>query len=85
VSESMATIPVEKEILEDLINSKLNQLTQKINTILSKWDYTSIEKFLKHAADGTLQEAEMDAISLTNLVERKDFYMKYRSEWSSKD
>jgi hypothetical protein len=81
----MATIPVEKEILEDLINSKLNQLTQKINTILSKWDYTSIEKFLKHAADGTLQEAEMDAISLTNLVERKDFYMKYRSEWSSKD
>ena len=85
MSTKMATIPVEKEILEDLVNSKLKQLTQKINSILKKWNYTSIEDFLNHAADGTLQEAEMDAISLTNLLERKDFYMKYRLEWSSSD
>ena len=81
----MATIPVEKEILEDLVNTMLNQLTQKINAILTKWNYTSIEDFLQHSANGTLQEAEMDAISLTNLLERKNFYMKYRSEWSSDD
>ena len=79
----MATIPVEKELLEDLLSSKLTLLTQKINQILDKWKYQSIELFLSDASTGKLEESEMDAISLTNLLDRRDEMMKYKAKWSS--
>jgi hypothetical protein len=42
-----------------------------IEEILAKWNYSSAELFLKHAADGTLSEAEDDAISITNLLRKQ--------------
>ena len=78
----MATIPVEKGLLKYLLNSKLNQITQRINDILAKWGFNSKDSLLKAAKDGTVEEAEMDAISLTNLVDRKEELMKYKMKWS---
>ena len=78
----MATIPVEKELFEELLNSKLNQITQRINDILAKWGFKTKESLLKAASDGTIEEAEMDAISLTNLIDRKEELMKYKTKWS---
>lgn len=73
---------VDKDILEDLVDTKLKIITQEINEILLRWKYQSADLFLKHAADGTLREAEPDAISLTNLLDkRKELYDLIRS-WS---
>ena len=79
----MATIPVEKELLDDLLNSKLKQIIHKINKIMETWQYSSIDAFLHDSSNGTLQEAEMDAISLTNLIDRRDELMNYKMKWSS--
>jgi hypothetical protein len=51
----------------DLLDFKLRHLKEEIDRILSKWNYTSSSEFLKYAKDGTLSEAEMDAIELKNL------------------
>ena len=78
----MATIPVEKELLEDLLNSKIQLITQRINNILDKWKFKTKDSFLEAASNGTIEEAEMDAISLTNLIDRKEDLMKYKVKWS---
>ena len=68
----MARVSVEEDFLISLLNFKINRLKEQIDGILAKWDYTSSNEFLKHAKDGTLSEAEMDAIELINLIEERE-------------
>jgi phosphopentomutase len=79
----MTTVSVKKELLEELVDSRLKVITGKINNILKKWNYTSAELFLTHAADGTLEEAEPDAISLTNLLDKREELYRLKSSWNS--
>ncbi|TFG05183.1 MAG: hypothetical protein EU536_02750 [Promethearchaeota archaeon] len=76
----MTTITVEKEILMDLIDSKLRVLQDEIQAILIKWNYSAIEKFLSDARDRTLEEAEDDAICMRNLTDKREelFQLKYK-------
>ncbi|MGV9200278.1 MAG: hypothetical protein ACOC4M_15845 [Promethearchaeia archaeon] len=55
------------DFMEELINFKLRFLKERIEEILQKWNYRSINKFLEDSKDGTLSEAEEDAIILKNL------------------
>ena len=66
----MTTITIKKEILEDLIDFKLKVLKEEIVKILEKWTYKSSKMFLQHARDGTINEAEEDAIILINLQDQ---------------
>ncbi|MBN1803512.1 MAG: hypothetical protein JW891_18525 [Candidatus Lokiarchaeota archaeon] len=66
----MTTIPVDKEFLDDLIDFKLKALKEEVNKILERWDYKSSNLFLQHAMDGTINEAEEDAIILKNLQDQ---------------
>ena len=68
----MTTVSVEKKLFEELLDSKLATLSEKISAILAKWKCNSIESFLARAADGTIEEAESDAISMTNLVDKRN-------------
>src|SRR5271157_3793017 len=71
--DNMTQISVDKALLDDLIDSKLDQITERINLILSKWGYDSITDFLTLVANGTRADAKDDATSLTNLEnERKE-------------
>lgn len=56
----------------NLLDYKLNHLKEEIDRILNKWNYISSTEFLKHAKDGTLSEAEMDAIELINLNDERE-------------
>jgi len=56
----------------NLLDYKLNHLNEEIDRILNKWNYISSTEFLKHAKDGTLSEAEMDAIELINLNDERE-------------
>lgn len=79
----MTMISIEKETLKELLDSKLKQIIEKINFILLKWNYNSIEKFLKDSRDGTIEEAEMDAISLINLRDNRKKWMDLKISWSN--
>ncbi len=78
----MTSIGVEKEILVDLVNSKLKVLQDEIQAILQKWHYEDIQLFLKDAKTGIIEDAEDDAICLKNLVEKREKYYALRSQWS---
>jgi len=79
----MPQIQVEQKIFEDLIDYKLNAITEQIDSILKNWHYNSSDKFLQDSRDGTLQEADMDAISLKQLLLERDRLneLKYGSRY----
>lgn len=68
----MTSIPVEKELLEELIDFKLSFLHDEIDKILNKWKYEDSSKFLQDARDGTIEETEDDAITLRQFLHERD-------------
>ena len=68
----MTTIPVKKELLEELVDLKLKYLQDEMEKILDKWNYEIPDKFLKDAKNGTIEEAEMDAITLRHLLDQRE-------------
>ncbi|MGQ4874788.1 MAG: hypothetical protein ACP6IY_12030 [Promethearchaeia archaeon] len=79
----MTTIPVKKELLEELVDLKLEYLSKEIDKILRKWSYESPDKFLQDAKDGTIEEAEDDAITLKHLIDQREELFNYKREWNS--
>ena len=76
----MTQIRVDKEFLKDLIDSKLHSVKDEIQDMIGKWGYTSDSLFLEHARDGTLKEAEDDAVCLRNLQDERDKLQEKRQE-----
>lgn len=66
------TVSLEKEIAEDLITYKMRRIEVLISEILSRWNETSVDAFLKKVRDGTYPEAENDAIELRQLLLEDD-------------
>lgn len=80
----MTSIPVEKELLEELIDLKLKFLYDEIDKILNKWKYDESSKFLQDARDGTIEEAEDDAISLRHLLDQREELLALKKDWNEK-
>ena len=80
----MTSIPVEKELLEELIDFKLRFLYEEIDKILNKWKYEESSKFLQDARDGTIEEAEDDAITLRHLLDQREELLVLKKEWNEK-
>lgn len=78
----MTTVSLEKELAEELIDLKLKFLQEEIQNILTKWNYQSASDFLEHARNGTLEEAEDDAITLRHLLDQREELFQLRSSWS---
>lgn len=85
VELKMTTIPIKKEVLEELLDYKLKFLQKEIEKILTKWDYTNPELFLQHARDGTIEEAEPDAITLRQLLKEREDAYQFKSDWNSSE
>ena len=77
----MARISIDEEFLTELVDFKLNYLKEEIERILKKWKYTSSTEFLNHAKDGTLSEAEEDAIILINLKNQRESLLQKKTSW----
>ncbi len=67
-------ISIDPEIARDLIETKLRVLTEKIDTILNKWNLSSIDELIEGARTGKFPEAEDDAIDLQNLYEKGRYH-----------
>ena len=80
---NMTTIPVEKEFLEELVDLKLKYLNEEMEKILKKWEYDSPSKFLEDAKDGTIEEAENDAITLKHLIDQRETLLNMKKSWNS--
>jgi len=78
----MTSIPVEKELLEELIDFKLSFLYKEIDKILNRWKYEETSKFLQDARDGTIEEAEDDAITLRHLLDQREELVALKKEWN---
>jgi hypothetical protein len=66
------TITLDEDIAIDLIETKLQLLDAEITAILQKWGKDTIDDFLEAARTGIIEEAEDDAIDMTNLRDRRD-------------
>ena len=77
----MTQVTLDKEVAEDLVNTKLRIITEDINEILQKWNYTSVQLFLDDARSSKLRYAEDDAIVLRNLLDEKEELYKIKKEW----
>lgn len=80
----MTTIPVKKELLEELVDLKLKFLYDEIDKVLDKWSYESPTKFLQDAKDGTIEEAENDAITLKHLLDQREELFNLKKDWNKK-
>lgn len=68
---NMTQVSMDKDLAIDLITTKLREIKSQIEGILKKWDQTSVKTMIQLSCEGKLPESEMDAISLTNLNEKK--------------
>lgn len=61
-------VSLDKEVAEELITYKLRRIQEIISDILSHWNESTTDSFLRNARDGTHFEAENDAIELRQLL-----------------
>ena len=71
---------LESEDILATINYKINQYSELVNKTLTKWNEKDIEEFLRKAKNGSLVNAENDAISLKQCIKEKQFLIKKKNE-----
>ena len=64
----MVTIPVDREMFEDLVRFKMNRLRVLVREILERWNETNPGTFIEKARSGAHEDAENDAIELRQLL-----------------
>jgi len=78
------SVSIEKETAKELISFKLHHIQEEIQNILNRWDEDNTDDFISKAKKGILENAEMDAISIRQLLadyERlKDLLESIKSE-----
>ncbi len=61
-------VSIERETVKELITFKLQHIQDIIRSILDKWDEENSDDFISKAKSGTLENAEMDAITMRQLI-----------------
>jgi hypothetical protein len=77
----LTSCTIEYELLEELVDFKLHHLIHEVNEIIEKWGYGDAIKFMEDARNGTLQEAEIDAISLRQLLADREKLEQIKARW----
>jgi hypothetical protein len=62
------TVEIEEKVVKDLISFKLQHIQKNIDLILEKWKEDTTDEFIKKARNGELENAEMDAISVRQML-----------------
>ncbi|MHA1659677.1 MAG: hypothetical protein ACTSUT_11220 [Promethearchaeota archaeon] len=61
-------VSIERETVKELITFKLQHTQDLIRSIINKWDMDNFDDFMTKAKSGELENAEMDAISVRQLI-----------------
>lgn len=78
----MSTVSLDKNLAIDLVDTKIQGLVFEINSILSRWNYNDPTKFIEDAKKGVIEEAEDDAISLRNLLYKRQELFELKASWT---
>lgn len=62
------SVSIEKETAKELISFKIHHIQEEIQNILNRWDEDNTDDFISKAKKGILENAEMDAISIRQLL-----------------
>jgi len=62
------SVSLKKETAKELISFKLHHIQEEIQKILKKWNEDNTDDFISKAKKRILENAEMDAISIRQLV-----------------
>jgi len=61
-------VSMERETAKELISFKLNYIQESLKSILNKWGEDNTDDFISKAKSGALENAEMDAITIRQLI-----------------
>lgn len=61
-------VSIEKDIVKDLIMFKLQHTQESISLIIDRWNIENADDFITMARNGELENAEMDAITMRQLM-----------------
>ena len=61
-------VSIERETAKELISFKLHHIQELIHSILDKWGEDNTDDFVSKAKSGLLDNAEMDAITIRQLI-----------------
>ena len=61
-------VSIERETAKELISFKLHHIQDLIHSILNKWNQENTDDFISKAKSGLLENAEMDAITMRQLI-----------------
>ncbi|MFX0117096.1 MAG: hypothetical protein ACFFB3_21290 [Candidatus Hodarchaeota archaeon] len=67
----MTTVTIDQSLARKLVETNLAVIIAEIESILKKWAQTSAKTMIERTERGELPEAEVDAIALTNLLEKR--------------
>ena len=62
------SVKIERKTLQELIVFKLQHIQNLMRSILEKWKEENSEDFILKAKNGELKDAEMDAITMRQLL-----------------
>ena len=65
-------VSIEAEIAEDLIKFKLHSIQSTLAEILKYWKQDNAEDFIDNVKSGVIQDGEMDAITVRQLIKDID-------------
>jgi hypothetical protein len=77
----MTQVSMDKDLAENLINSKLRFIVEEMEKILHKWNYESLQLFLEESRSGKVRNAEDDAIVLQNLLDDQKELHQIKNQW----
>ena len=77
----MTQVTIDRDLAEDLINSKLRVIVEEIDNILQKWNYTSIQSFLEDSRSGKVRDTEDDAVVIRSLMDDKEEILELKKSW----
>ena len=61
-------VSIKRETAKELISFKLQHIQETIQNLLNKWGEDYVDEFLSKAKKGFLEDADMDAISIHQLI-----------------
>ena len=68
----MTEVTLPRDEILKMLGQQMSRLDKRILRIVNRWNQVSVEAFLEKAKKGEIENAEMDAIVMTNLLEERD-------------
>jgi hypothetical protein len=62
------SVTLDSSVVEELVKFKLKSIQDTTNAILEKWHESNADDFIRKARTGEIPDAELDAITVRQLV-----------------